>query len=416
MKKTVIGYQGAENSNAHKAATEFAKKLALGDDVEYRPLVSSEKVVAALEEETITYGVMAYKNNLGGYVKETHSALTVNCALCGKMALPIRHCVFVADSSVRKEDVTAVCSHIQALSQCRGNILSCFTNVELVEYKDTAKAASDLKLGKLPDEKEKTYAVICSEKAGTENGLYLLYDNFEDGDSITEFRIYEKSPYASRKEEEHPFAASPKSLFLSVLIHPVLWMMLAALFTLLAVVAYAYRSPLAACGAGLSLLTLVVLMRGKNWIRGNILLASITGYWKFYSAADFGSKEDVAQEHDQPRVAEITQNKGKIKLRGWFCGDPPKELFETEKTVIFCEKKAKNNYAWTLVYWYRSPSKMDALRQLSGIVVLPWETKTKFGRLYHIQNGEYWGMATKELGKLNYHRISEREFRCLKGE
>ena len=115
-----IGYQGIEGCNSLASARNMAGRLGW-TDVEYVPLINSKGVVDALRAGTVDYGVMATMNHVAGVVLETEAALRgLNYRMLALDCIPIHHCLFVKDSSVKK--ITLVASHIQALKQCRGTL------------------------------------------------------------------------------------------------------------------------------------------------------------------------------------------------------------------------------------------------------------------------------------------------------
>lgn len=185
----LVGYQGEEGSNSQEAARLFADKCGIIGT--FVPLVSSERVASAVEDGTITYGVMAIRNTLGGQVLETEQALDkyrslkqVDC-----IELPIHHSLFCKSMDAETK-ICKVVSHIQALLQTRNYRAEHYPEWEELEYADTALAAKDLAKGLLPD----TTAVICRKNAGEMNNLYMIAENIEDNkQNYTTFGLFQKS-------------------------------------------------------------------------------------------------------------------------------------------------------------------------------------------------------------------------------
>ena len=191
MKKR-IGYQGIEGSNSQASARNMAERLGW-TDVEYVPLVHSKGVVSALQAGTVDYGVMATLNHVAGVVLETEAALRgVNYRMLALDCIPIHHCLFVKDPSVRS--IRMVASHIQALKQCCGTLSRDYPGAVWKEEEDTAIAARHLAEGILPPD----VGVLCRRDAGEAFGLHLLQKNLEDDrENATEFeliRLIEKKP------------------------------------------------------------------------------------------------------------------------------------------------------------------------------------------------------------------------------
>lgn len=187
-----IGYQGIQGSNSEASAKNMAARLGW-TDVEYVPLVHSRGVVDALRAGTVDYGVMATLNHVAGVVQETKDALQgLNYRMLALDCIPIHHCLFVKDASVR--EIHTVASHIQALKQCRKNLETLFPKAVWKEEEDTAIAARYLAEGLLPPDT----GVLCRWDAGEQFGLHLLRENLEDdAENATEFeliRLNEKVP------------------------------------------------------------------------------------------------------------------------------------------------------------------------------------------------------------------------------
>lgn len=187
-----IGYQGIDGSNSQASAKNMAARLGW-TDVEYVPLVHSKGVVDALRAGTVDYGVMATLNHIAGVVAETEEALRgLNYRMLALDCIPIHHCLFVKDSSVK--EIHTVASHIQALKQCQKTLSRDYPDIVWKEEEDTAIAARHLAEGTLPPDT----GVLCRKDAGEAFGLYLLQENLEDdAENATEFeliRLSDKGP------------------------------------------------------------------------------------------------------------------------------------------------------------------------------------------------------------------------------
>lgn len=169
-----IGYQGIEGSNSRASAENMAKRLNW-EQVSYVPLVTSRGVMDALLAGEVDYGVMASNNHVAGVVQETVRALEgQNYRVLAGDTIPIHHCLFVKDASVKK--IETVASHIQALKQCACNLAERYPDVQWKELEDTAIGARYLYDGTLPA----TAGVLCRRNAGEAFGLHLLEENLED--------------------------------------------------------------------------------------------------------------------------------------------------------------------------------------------------------------------------------------------
>jgi len=182
-----IGYQGIKGGNSEEAAKQLVEKQQL-KDVTLIPLVSSFNVLQNVMLGNIDYGVIAMKNNTGGVVKESVQSLQyMDVVFVDEITLPIYHFLFVKDNAVKKEDITCIASHSQALVQCQKTLQSQYEGISLVEDEDTATAAIKLHLDLFP----RTTAVLCRENAGYDNQLFLLDAHLEDrNDNTTDFHMF----------------------------------------------------------------------------------------------------------------------------------------------------------------------------------------------------------------------------------
>ena len=74
---TTIGIQGGKGSFCDEAAREFADNHGL-EDVQMQYLISSNKVLAEVENGSADYGIFAMENAQGGVVIESVEALAAH--------------------------------------------------------------------------------------------------------------------------------------------------------------------------------------------------------------------------------------------------------------------------------------------------------------------------------------------------
>lgn len=175
---------GIPFSNSEEAAMLFVRKNRW-NGVDLIPLMSSSAVVAALEEGTIDYGVVASRNIVAGPVEETAKALNGknNIEECQTVDVPIHHCLFVKHEGCV---IDSVASHIQAILQSSSNLERIVPSAKRIEVEDTAYAAEMLSDGALPE----NVGVICRMDAGENYCLHLLEENIEDDpENMTSFTL-----------------------------------------------------------------------------------------------------------------------------------------------------------------------------------------------------------------------------------
>ena len=170
-----IGIQGGKGSFSEEAACEFAKNHGYDDfSVEY--LISSETVLAFVEDEMVNYGIFAMENAQGGVVIESVEALAVHrCEIVEMFYITISQNL-LGHHGVHLGDITEIHSHQQALRQCKDYLSEHFWTRPLIEADDTAEAARRLADGKLP----KTAGVIANKSCADLYGLEILQESIHD--------------------------------------------------------------------------------------------------------------------------------------------------------------------------------------------------------------------------------------------
>ena len=170
-----IGIQGGKGSFSEQAAHEFANNHGLeGADIVYQ--ISSEHVLAGVENGETEYGIFAMENAQGGVVIESVEALAkFRCKIIEMFHIPITQNL-LGLAGMHVGDVTEIHSHQQALRQCKDYLSEHFWTRPLIEEDDTAEAARRLSEGKLP----KTAGVIANKACADLYGLEILQDSLHD--------------------------------------------------------------------------------------------------------------------------------------------------------------------------------------------------------------------------------------------
>lgn len=172
---TQIGVQGIKGSFSELAAIEFAKQQQLSD-YKLQYLVSSDRVLAALENGSTEYAIFAIENSTGGVVIESILALAkYRCQVERFFSILIFQNLLVLPGT-QLSDITSIHSHQQALRQCKDYLQHNFSNAPLVEAEDTALCAQMLAQGEL----DKTTAVIASESCANLYQLKIAVEKIND--------------------------------------------------------------------------------------------------------------------------------------------------------------------------------------------------------------------------------------------
>lgn len=170
-----IGVMGAVGSFSEKAAEEYIKEHGV-TDAAIVPLVSAEGVLRAIESGAIDKGIFPIENSNGGIVIEAVHAMAAHRFVIERMfELDVHHMLLVRHG-MTSSHITTVCSHDQAIKQCRMYLKRVWPDADIVPYADTAKAAEDLSKGELPD----TTAVIAPRRCAELYDLEILEESIQD--------------------------------------------------------------------------------------------------------------------------------------------------------------------------------------------------------------------------------------------
>lgn len=174
--KFVIGYQGREGSNSHRAALLMVGRT-LEQAVQLRPMGQAKHVLTALAEKQLDYAVFAFATDARGAVEETKQACKdISLTAIDHCHLDIAHHLYVAQNFDYNHSVSIIASHSEALFECRNNLARQFPHAAQQSMPDTATAALALSGGELPLDA----AVLCSAQAAEYYGLKLLCENIQD--------------------------------------------------------------------------------------------------------------------------------------------------------------------------------------------------------------------------------------------
>ncbi len=182
----IIGIQGGEGSFNHQACMELIDKYSI-DSYELRYLITSEKVLKALNEGEIDFGVFAIENSGSGTVlpsiysmsKYSHEIIEIH-------HMPLVQCLLARQG----QDVSKaqqIITHPQAIKQCAKTLGATYPHLSseyLSDDFDTAECAKRLGEGKLPEDA----VVIASKTAGERYGLQIVEEGInDDPENMTSF-------------------------------------------------------------------------------------------------------------------------------------------------------------------------------------------------------------------------------------
>jgi len=157
-----IGIQGDRGSTNERACHHFAHKHHW-DNYEIQYLISSERVLQALQNEEVDYGTFAWSTSRFGLVDETQRAIVkYPFTKVDEVTLQLDH-VLLSKDDVDLAQPIRIYSHQQALEEHRPYLDEEFPDAELIGEIDTAVAAQNLCEGKYPANSLVVAPVSCAE-------------------------------------------------------------------------------------------------------------------------------------------------------------------------------------------------------------------------------------------------------------
>ncbi|KAG8387534.1 hypothetical protein BUALT_Bualt02G0031000 [Buddleja alternifolia] len=191
-----VAYQGVPGAYSEAAAGKAYPKC------EAIPCDQFEVAFQAVELWIADRAVLPVENSLGGSIHRNYDLLLRHrLHIVGEVQLPVHHCL-LALPGVRKEYLTRVISHPQALSQCEHTLTKMNLNVAREAVDDTAGAAEYIAINNLRDT-----AAIASARAAELYGLQILADGIQDDTgNVTRFVMLAREPIIPRTDR--PFKTS----------------------------------------------------------------------------------------------------------------------------------------------------------------------------------------------------------------
>lgn len=191
-----VAYQGVPGAYSEAAAGKAYPNC------EAIPCDQFEVAFQAVELWIADRAVLPVENSLGGSIHRNYDLLLRHrLHIVGEVQLPVHHCL-LALPGVRKEYLSRVISHPQALSQCEHTLTKMGLNVIREAVDDTAGAAEYIAMNNLRDT-----AAIASARAADLYGLQILADGIQDDSgNVTRFVMLAREPIIPRTDR--PFKTS----------------------------------------------------------------------------------------------------------------------------------------------------------------------------------------------------------------
>ena len=169
--------------------TQSAVLTHFGHSVRALALSSIDDVFQEVEAANADFGVVPIENSTEGTVNHTLDRLIASSlTICGEVELRIHHSLMGLMSSTNR--IARICSHPQALAQCRGWLDDHLPEIERVPVSSNAEGARRAR-------DEKGTAAIAGDTAAEVYGLRVLAAQIEDRpDNSTRFLVLGRKLFA----------------------------------------------------------------------------------------------------------------------------------------------------------------------------------------------------------------------------
>ena len=180
QKPKTISFLGPEASYTHIAALSHFKHS--GKFVEQPNLY---EIFRDVEKKESHFGVVPVENSIEGAVNHTLDLFAdFDLNICAEHYEPVSHDLLSVTGDPK--DVQKICSHPQAIAQCRTWIKNKFAHAGILETSSTSKAA-------LMASEDKTIAAIASKQAAHLYELQTVESKIEDySGNVTRFLVIGK--------------------------------------------------------------------------------------------------------------------------------------------------------------------------------------------------------------------------------
>ncbi len=189
IKNKQVGYLGPEGTFSQEAVLKV-----VDDKTNIIPYMDILNIFQALSNDEIDEAVVPIENSTEGSVVVTLDALSsYNLNIIGEIVLPIKHDL-LAQKNVTLDEITVICSHQQAIAQCRGYINRLDKPFQAMP--STANAARHVR-------EFSNAAVIGNQMLSKKYDLEIIEENIQDySNNVTRFVILSKQDNKNRTSND----------------------------------------------------------------------------------------------------------------------------------------------------------------------------------------------------------------------
>ena len=176
-----VAFQGEPGAYSEQAVFNYF------GSVETQPCESFDAVFDSVIANSCEAGLIPIENSLAGSIHQNYDLLLQHdLHITGEYLLRVQHCL-ITHPAVKKNEITKVISHPQALGQCAAYLRNLGVKVEAVY--DTAGSVKMLKESGARDR-----AAIASRRAAEIYGMEILDEGIEDNpENYTRFLAISKN-------------------------------------------------------------------------------------------------------------------------------------------------------------------------------------------------------------------------------
>lgn len=177
-----VAYLGPRATFTHMACMQK-----FGSSAQYIPVHSIKEVFNEVERGRANFGVVPIENTTEGVVNHTLDMfIDSNLVIYGEVLQEVSH--HLMSKTGVAEEVKKICSHPQAIAQCRNWLETHMPHVSVSEVASTARAAEMC-------QEDGTIAAIASELAAQLYGLKVIKARIEDNmNNFTRFLVLSQKP------------------------------------------------------------------------------------------------------------------------------------------------------------------------------------------------------------------------------
>jgi prephenate dehydratase len=170
-----VAFQGEPGAYSEQAVFDYF------GEVETKPCESFDVVFDSVVTDVCEFGLIPIENSLAGSIHQNYDLLLRHdLNIVGEYPLRVQHCL-ISLPSVKKEEITKVISHPQALGQCAAYLRQLGVKVE-----STYDTAGSVKM--LKESGARDTAAIASRRAAEIYGMQILEEGVEDSsENFTRF-------------------------------------------------------------------------------------------------------------------------------------------------------------------------------------------------------------------------------------